>query len=511
MLNLAPLASYPLAAPPMPSGGAQPVPLYFADRPFTTEPDDTPANLFWEPRLKVALQIDRSLPLSPLDQRRAKFQIGSVSLVNTDRKLDRLMLNLPMDGRDVEVWAGRPGFRMADFIKLFKGTATGWAEDGGYLTAPLRDGSWELDAPSQSLLYTGTGLLDGGPDLTGKPWPQLWGIARHFQPVLVDEARLIWQYHFRRSKEVLEVCDGGLTLIFDGYVADIEAATPPAGHYVVELERSYLRLGSVPNRIVTMTARGDCNGGRYVSSTHAITYRLLRDGLGWDDARFDLSTFTKAGLQQPGEVGFYTGLEETTFADLVDTLSIGPGFAWGVDPIGKFGLSRPDVAEVTASRYFDKRHIKSVERVQAPDTVFPPFWSVKLGYQKRWMDLAGNFGGGIDAAHRQFLSQPYRYPNPARDPLVKVQHLQAQQMVINTLFDSLAVTEAEQERVLNWVKRDANLAKVTFWTHGYRLPLGATVNIIHEGLGLDAGKNCFVYRQGIDTDAKESFIYVRYE
>jgi hypothetical protein len=511
MLAQGPLLSYPLLAPPMPSGGAQPVPHYFSDRPYTTEPDDTPANLFWEPRLKAALRLDRSLPLSPLDQRRTVMQVGAIVLVNTDGKLDHLMMDLPMDGRAVEVLAGRPGFRMADFVTLFKGTATGWAGDGGDLTAPLRDGSWELDAPSQSLLYGGTGGLDGGPDLTGKPWPQLWGMARHFQPVLVDEDRLIWQFHWRRSKEVLEFCDGGIPLTFAGYVTDIEAATPEIGQYVVELERSYARTGSPPNRIPTMTARGDCKGGRYVSSTDAIMFRLLHDGLNWDDARFDLAAFARARLQQPGEVGFYTGLEDTTFADLVDTLSIGPGFAWGVDPVGKFGLSRPDVAAVTASRYFDKRHIKSVERVQAPETVFPPFWSVKLGYQKRWQDLAGNYGSGIDAAHRAFLSQPYRYPNPARDPLVKSRHLQAQQLVLNTLFDSLDVTVAEQQRVLNWVKRDANLAKVTFWAHAYRVTPGMTVNITHDGLGLNDGKNCFVYRQGIDAAARESFIYVRYE
>jgi hypothetical protein len=515
MLGFGPLCTYPLLAPPIPVVGSVTLPYYFADRAFITESDDDPPNQLWQPRVSSALNIERTLPLSPTDGRRALLQPGEIALVTADGKIDNLM-NLPIDGRRVQIMVGAPGFRMAQFKTIFDGTASGWRggdDKTDYVT--LKDPSWEMDAPLQPNRYGGTGGDDGGPELTGRPIPVCYGPVRDITPVLEDEDQLIYRLHDGPIQEISDVSDRGKSYTLAGDVAgdsdDLRAAVVAPGECKTQLATGRFKVGNIlSDTIITCTAKGDAAHGRYVATTAGIIFRLVHDRVGWSDGRFNLMQFQIARLMLPAPVGFYSGLTDYTFAQVIDYFCAGANFWWGVDPLGLLGIGRIEDAAAIASVFLDDRHIIDLTPLEVPDSLNPPWFEVKIGAQRCWTDLAGGYRTGISDDRRRFLSQTWRYPPPSRDAGVKVEHPQAQTVTLTSAFDSLDDAAAQQARVLALCKVRPRMVHVGLKTKGYTIPLGATVNIDHGRFGLAGGRNCYVVGQGIRAADNSSYIEVRY-
>jgi hypothetical protein len=511
MLSFGPLATYPISVPPMPPLEPAPSPVYFADRAWTTEPDETELpNQLWSPRL-AAFNLERTLPLSPFDDRRALMQAGEIALLNTDEGLDRL-IGLPIDGRKIAVMIGAPGFRLDEFQTIFTGIGSNWrsAADGMLYCTP-RDLTWELEAPAQTNLFAGTGGLEGTAELAHRPKPLWYGVRRDWPLTMIDETRLILQAHDGTMKEISDVSDKGAPLTYAGDVEDIEEAPQPeAGTYITELRRGYVRIGSAPIGVVTATGKGDCTNGIYVDKIADIIFRLLHDRAHWPDARFNMQKFRKYKLLQPGAVGIATTIEVKTFADLIDELTATDDAWYEVSPLGIFGLGRLDKPSDTPVAYFDDRHIRQVTAIDPPDSISPAFWNVKVGAQQCGWDFRGEYATGISAERRQFLSQKYRYPEPSIAGDVRARHPQAKTVELPSLFDSLDDAQYRQDRLLTVNDDRPRLAKVDFWGHVYGIALGDTVHITHRGKELDAGRRCVVFGWGARTQTHQTYLLVRY-
>jgi len=511
MLSFGPLSSFPISAPTMPAIASAPSPVYFADRAWTTEPDDEVLpNRFWQPRLG-AFNMERTLPLSPFDDRRALMQAGEIAFINTDNKLD-YMLDLPIDGKKIEVMIGAPGMRLNQFKTIFTGIGSGWRSGtDGMLYATPRDLTWELSAPAQTNLFAGTGGLEGTAELAHRPKPLWFGPRRDVPLTMVDEVLLIHQAHDGPMKEISAVSDKALPLTYDGDVVDIEAApAPPAGHYITELKRGYVRLGQAPVGVLTATGKGDNSNGIYVETISDIIFRLLHDRAGWPDSRFNMAKFRKLKLLQPGAVGIHTTIEIVTLEDLIDRLCNTDDAWFEVSPVGRFGLGRIGKPTDEPVAYFDDRHIRQVTALDPPETISPAFWNVKVGAQECCWDFRGEYAAGIPSDRRQFVSQKYRYPEPSIAGDVRARHPQAKTVELPSLFDNLDDAKYRQDRLLAMHADRARTLRIDFFGQAYGIELGDTVHIKHRGKELNDGRRCVVFGWGGRTQSHQTYLLVRW-
>src|SRR5262245_705585 len=80
--------------------------FYFSDRGFITRSTDTPAST---PFLAKALSpgdIQRTMPILPVADRRVSIDIGIVTLLNEDGSLDDMVRRFAIDGRRVVIKVG---------------------------------------------------------------------------------------------------------------------------------------------------------------------------------------------------------------------------------------------------------------------------------------------------------------------------------------------------------------------------------------------------------------------
>lgn len=117
------------------------------------------------------------------------------------------------DGRPIVIYVGQEG---ADFPSGFTVVLDGTMETARFgqeeVTIELRDWQRAAETPIQSTVFAGSGGLEGGSDLAGKPKPVLLGKVRNFAPILVNAAKQIYQFHDGAISTVDAVYDRGLPL-----------------------------------------------------------------------------------------------------------------------------------------------------------------------------------------------------------------------------------------------------------------------------------------------------------
>jgi hypothetical protein len=316
---------------------------------------------------------------------------GSVVLDNADGALDRLP-GYPCEGRQVRILRINAD-DLTDFDCLWHGTCEGYDLGDETVTIKLRGFQYLLDRTMMINKYAGTGLLEGGDTLKGKPKPFLLGKVYNVSPVLVHDTKLIYQL------------DGQLGQLFTGYSLSVydkraaiaaaasptyasttdlldDALAPAAGQYKVfpGPGGAYIRLGAravgavtcdVTNPADSYTGSVSFTGGAisgYASGVECqrVLIALLRwwatNELSAFSAVF-LDTDTAAKLAAPAsqDGGIYM-TEETTYMQAAELLlrSLGAGlYASGVDTLGfgTFGRLRLGIAQLVAHSSPDRLSI----------------------------------------------------------------------------------------------------------------------------------------------------------
>lgn len=221
-------------------------------------------------------------------------------------------------------------------------------------------GATLTDSSSGAVACTITGAtwrpsLQGGEDMEGMPLPDVFGQREGFVPVLVDEQRLIYQVHSGSVYETTQVLVGGTVIAYDAApgttytsMATFLAATTTAGFYerLVTQYGTWIRLGTAPNKPVTMTIKGDNTGGTgygdastYRTTAGAITrYIICNRGSQplTDPTDLDTAAFTALDTANSAVCGAAC-YDEVTVAEVVSFLlrSIG-AVGWFARGTGDF-------------------------------------------------------------------------------------------------------------------------------------------------------------------------------
>jgi|SaaInlLV_10m_DNA_2_1039722.scaffolds.fasta_scaffold00556_8 hypothetical protein len=130
--------------------------LYYSTGGFTTSPTDTPANTYYESRVKSALSMSRNMYSPGSIGGRSIPSFGTIKLMNTDGDLDFLN-DYSLNGRDIKVKIG-DGSSYDTFFNIFVGTMDQIEWSAVEVLIKIRDFQHKLDKPIEEEVYVGTSI-----------------------------------------------------------------------------------------------------------------------------------------------------------------------------------------------------------------------------------------------------------------------------------------------------------------------------------------------------------------
>ncbi len=481
------------------------VSLYLSDVGFITEPGDSPANVYWDRRLRVALSLKRSLFADGDIGGRSEIGAGVTIAENLDGALDGWSA-YDWDGRRIDIWySAKEKPLWADFTLVWSGTAERFVPGTDEVRVELRDLQLLLDRSYQANRFAGTGGPEGFAELAGRRKPRAMGRPRQISPIQICKSPVVYCYGDGPCGGVLAAYDRAdlFTAVgsdFSTYAAMV-AASMAGLDYVTCNALGLIRFAAQPVGPVTLDVEG-----RTLSGSTALTFaNMLSVVLPIDTSLTsgDFATGTVAAMNSlcPQVLGhWYDGSGEVNFADVVDEWAESIGAYWGFNLDRKLGLGLFTTPKVTADYSFVQRQILSID----PAATDRRMATQTIGFGRRWLplsdaEIAGSIVTGRDALGQEWQSASYT------DSTVAAQSLLARTERVDTclMSQSDAAAEAQRRVGLHGPRRQAFELRVPF-TPG--LDAGATVSVTHERHGLSGGKRFVVMAAERDAAAEEHLL-----
>lgn len=321
--------------------------FYFCQGPPGTE-DRTLNGVVWRKRLRKVFdwQVAAFTGSEGSDPRPMGGQsvpsVGSIVLDNADRQLDDLLASYAWCGVDYILRMGRTGDAWGAFTIVHQGWIADVEADLTTITLTPVDLGEKLARPVQGTLYLGTGTVEGGDDLSGRPKPLLWGRRQFFVPVLVDEylGTPIYQIHDGAVQNIFNVRERGKDYGSVTSVADVYAWTPVAATVAADLTHGLIRLPSPPKGVITVEAIVNlpAHAGSGNSHANAMYEAATRAGV-LASGDVDLPSFQALHTAEPDAIG-YLLQEATPIAAVLDALCASCGAGWTWTYTGKLRVKR---------------------------------------------------------------------------------------------------------------------------------------------------------------------------
>ena len=334
---------------------------------YRSHPADTPADLECIPGLSACTFRFDATGADP-----KSLGAGTITVDDADGSLDDL-LNYVYDGKDAIVYIGDPDDALSDFDELVRWVVEQPETSGNTISFRTRTQTYHLDVAIQTDIYGGTGGVDGGSDLTGKPKPLAWGTVVNAPATLVDSVRLIYQLSSAHSLDLNSGKDAiGITVYDEGVaispstpytdLASMLGGAPGAGqfqalnavasgagnHYGV-----YVRLGSPPAGQITFD--GTFYPAGLASDTATFLSSIIRAGTD-DDADIYSADKTAVAAAFPLNVELFTATDSADSPTYLDALmAVVGGFRGWVVPYQAAPTQSPadDMMPPFAVRWLD--------------------------------------------------------------------------------------------------------------------------------------------------------------
>lgn len=476
---------------------------------FTTRPDDSPANTVYDARLIDPGNWEQHLFKSRTTRGRSETALGVITVNNADGALDGLW---SMGwGRSVRILMGPDtATELADFALIATHTSVGVERTRTTLRISLKDRQAEVaDKPMNATKYAGDNALPDGvegveEDLKGRPKPRVFGEVEEVPLPMVNTSKLTLQITDARPQAV------SITSVKDqaaspeitagtsqASISALQAATVTASEYDYYTgstsDGGFIRLGSSPNGVITATlVEGTNDAARTVAQ---IVRRILTGPGGLTDSDLDLDSFTALDTANSAVVGLWTGTDDMTVGDALDTLCASVGAFWTVDADGKFAVGRLDAPaplESVATLTDEDILQDGFELVVPSDTERGiPTYRVIVEYGRiHHVFSDADMAGSVSQADRSRLKQEYRRTDPDDDAAVLLKHPLSKELVITTQLRTLAAAEAERDRLagLYGVEREIAVVPVSADT-GAGIGLNETVTLESTRFGWSSGKD----------------------
>lgn len=198
--------------------------LRFSTGAYVTGPAESPADAFYDPRIKQPANARRELAVGAV-----RLGVGELVLINTDGGLDALKA-YAFDGRACTIKAGADGAAYVSLTTVLRGTIDSAEVTYREVTLRLRDRLAELDRPLLTTRFAGNNSLPAGlegtaDDLRGQVKPRLYGRAFNLPVPCVNTSRLVYQ-------------------VSDGAIQSIEGVYDRGAALTAGVARSYANIGA---------------------------------------------------------------------------------------------------------------------------------------------------------------------------------------------------------------------------------------------------------------------------
>jgi hypothetical protein len=444
--------------------------LYYSGEGFITEPTDTPANQFFEPRLVEPISFTRSMFSQGKIGGFSTPGFGNLVLTNADGELDDYA-NYAWNGREVEIKVGEAGSTYSNYYTIFKGTSKAVEFDDLYVKIILRDQQDDFAIDFPNSFYAGTGGNEGSANLEGKPKPLCFGEVFNIEPVLVDSTNRVYQVHNGAIESVVAVYEGGvaLTLTTD---------------YTVDATNGRFTLVADPTQKITADIKGAKPSSTYIDAAGKIIREIVTTYGGLTDpGDLDTAAFTAMETANSSAVGIYIN-EQRKMQDVLDELANTVGAFYGFDRDGKFTLARIELGSGTADAEYDSTNIIEITRL-APEI---PSYRVTVDYKKNNSVMSeSDFGASITAAQRDYLVRESLF-EVASDSGVVTKYPNSQTLAVPALFAATSPASTEATRLLNIYKVQREIYRIKVKVSPYTLKLNDVVKITFNRYNLASGK-----------------------
>lgn len=421
---------------------------YAATREFISRAQDQVANQPFYGTLQQTIQFDQSI-ITGNGFGQVTIAWGEITLINSDGYYDDVIGKYAADGRRLVLKVGdERRIKTAGydgFYTVFDGIATGIHVEEGVMRVYLRDRTYQLEVPVSSLIYGGTGGLDGTADNKGKRKPRALGYCANVTPAFISPTLKMFQVSDGPVQAIPAVYSRGNAVTFDQNYATaalLTAATILSGRYSTCLAAGLFRVNFVLEGEITADVEGD-NAGGFVSTSADVVKRLLT-GFELENA-----SFASVNALQPAPIGYFveTG-SDATIADVIADVMGSIGGYGGFQRDGvKFevGLFRAP-SGVPSARYTEIDIIE-IKREQLPQGISPPPYRYRVAWGRNWTPQT-DIASAVSSARVAFLAELYRL-SESSDANIKIDHPLAQDpSVVEAYFRDEADATSESARLL---------------------------------------------------------------
>lgn len=472
--------------------------LYFSTKETILGADDVPANTPIEGVLIKALDFQRSIIGGEYGIGRFQSGFGTMEIIAADGTKDDLFDRYRPDGGRVALYIKDDDGRFADAYLAFSGVGVRWAITRDVGTVDVKDNSYKLDVPARRSVYAGTGGLEGGTELAGKPRPWPLGYTPNIPGTLVIPNEKLYDLCDGRIQAVTACRDTGAALTFSADYATtalLRAASISGSYYATCLAEGRARVGGSPSSEIRWDVQGDKVGGTFVSSTADIVRRLI-DAATTMNVSTDLvgETFDWVNEIQPADVGYYISSESNwTVLEVIEKLMDAIGGWAGCRAQGKFEIGvllAPDADDVPPFIYReDEGDFLSIDRQSLPEFLHPPPTSWRIGYDRNWapQDTIAGTVAETDPDLAAWLGLESRYASPST-PRALPSGTKPKIATVEGYFryEADAVAEANRRDAL-W-SQNFNLYVYEVKDHVFLHEIGRAPKLEHSRFGLSAGR-----------------------
>lgn len=444
------------------------VPRYLSTTPYTTMPDDTPANVAHLPVVAPGFAFSERLSLSGTPS----ISVGAIEIYNEDGSLDDWLDDIWVN-RTVRVYIGDVDWPRSDFRLVFDGLAASLAvSSAGRLSIVLRNKLERLNTP-----VTDT-LLGGTTPNKDQLRPITLGECHNVTPLLIDPPTHEYQWHYGAAERLIEVRDNGVPV---GTTTTLSSGT--------------FKLTASPAGQITASVQG---ATPYAPNISALV-QVLATQYGTPSERLTSGDLDAANLSQfAADCPQAVGVSLTQRANVLQTcqqLASSVGAQVVMSRQGKLRLVRialPGTGtpiEITPKDYeYGSFSVRERTEVIA---------GVKLGYCRNWTPQ-GELETGIPAEHRSMYAQEWLTVSSRDAAVAATYRLYGDAQQEDTLLLRGADAQAEADRRLALWKVQRTVFRFSGYAHLLMLDIGRAVTLTAPRFGLDAGKSGVVI--GLESD-----------
>lgn len=533
--------------------------LYFGNRAYGSSSEDDPADQYFEPLLRQPIAFRRSLRNSERLAGRGIFRSGQAALYANEEipgqqtvveqpnlinafgampfgalvsstppfsaSVSDLVQSFGVDGQDVEIRWGSPDLRHEQMLSLYRAQASGWHRSRlDEVTLSLRGTAAVLDQPMMTNRYDGSGGVEGGDDLKGKPKPVGIG-AKHINVPAprLDKfsdgslGLLAFDLHNdldgpaaiksvdRVSERVAEIpLDTSIGDSGDfATAADLFNADIAAGKYAMTRAEGKIRLGSEPSGLVTVdfTSKEGPAGD--------TLKKLVKTYGGLSGSKIDSPDFDALNTKAPGNIELWWGPKggEITTAQALDQAVGGIEGWWGDSRQGQIRVGRLTVPSQTESiqKSFDEKDVilDSTRWLKKPDSVDPALNTIRIGHTRVYAVQDRDVANAAAASRKTLVSEEFRYS--VRNQTVK-RHDQSKTLTINSVLTDASDAETLGDDVLELYAPGTRLLQFRTGHKGYNLEIGRHIGLTLPRAGIDSETVFLVI--GLEFDARKNEVTI---